>query len=366
MTHKNFLIFFILSIFIFLSCTKDKDEEKEETSLPPSPLTYISGADLSFLPMLESNQTKFYNKAGEEKKVLDLFKERGMNTVRIRLWHQAVSSASSFAEVKAFSEDVRSKGMKVWLTVHYSDTWADPGHQETPSAWSHLPFELLKDSVYRYTKKIMDEINPDIIQIGNEINGGMLWPQGKIMDHKDQFLALLASGAQAVRESNAETKIMIHFAGIDGSEWFYDQVRSIDYDLIGISYYPWWHGKDMNALKTSLSNLKQKYGKGVVIAETSYPFTLGWNDWTNNVVGNDEHLIWPDFPATQQGQRDFLLQLKELIENAHGFGFCLWAPDWVAWDGPESQIGSSWENQALFDFENKETLATEVFQVEKR
>ena len=363
MTLKRLFFLAILSSLLFSCCTK-KDETKTESPDPePIPLTYVSGADLSFLPFLEENATKFYDKDGTEENVLDLFKERGMNIVRLKLWYEPETSAASFSEVKAFSERIKAKGLKVWLTVHYSDTWADPGHQETPETWKNLSFPVLKDSVSEYTKRIVQQLQPDIIQIGNEINGGFLWPSGKISENESQFIELMQAGAQAVRAQSSTTQIMIHFAGHEGSDWFYNKMTSIDYDYIGLSYYPWWHGKDMDVLQNQMSSLKSKYQKEVIIAETSYPFTLGWNDWTNNIVGADEHLILPDFTATKEGQKAFLLKLKEKIKLADAFGFCYWAPDWVAWDGPESQRGSSWENQALFDFENKETEAMEVFSI---
>ncbi len=361
MTFKRLSILVILSTFLFSCCTKEEENETKTPTPEPSPITFVSGADLSFLPFLEENSTKFYNKDGVEQSVLDIFKERGMNTVRLKLWYQPETSAASFDEVKAFSERIKAKGLKVWLTVHYSDTWADPGNQDTPEAWTNLSFSALKDSVGDYTKRIVEQIQPDIIQIGNEINGGFLWPSGRLEDNESQFLALMESGIRAVRDHSSTSQIMIHFAGHEASNWFFNKMTSLDYDFIGLSYYPWWHGKDMDALQSNMSSLKSKYQKEVIIAETSYPFTLGWNDWTNNIVGADEHLILPDFPATQEGQKDFLLELKEKIKLANAFGFCYWAPDWVAWDGPESQRGSSWENQALFDFENKETEATEVF-----
>lgn len=361
MAFKRLFLLLLSAVLFFSCCTKKDDSNNTETPIEPSPLTYVSGADLSFLPFLERNNTKFYNAEGIEKNVVDLFKERGMNVVRLKLWYQPETEAASFAEVKAFSKELKAKGLKVWLTVHYSDTWADPGNQETPEAWENLSYLVLKDSVYQYTQRIIEQIQPDIIQIGNEINGGFLWPNGRLEDNESQFLGLMESGIRAVRDHSSTSQIMIHFAGHEASDWFYNKMTSLDYDFIGLSYYPWWHGKDMDALQSNMSSLKSKYNKEVIIAETSYPFTLGWNDWTNNIVGADEHLILPNFPATQKGQKDFLLELKEKIKQANAFGFCYWAPDWVAWDGTESKIGSSWENQALFDFENKETEATEVF-----
>lgn len=238
--------------------------------------------------------------------------------------------------------------------MHYSDTWADPGNQETPLIWQGISYNAIKDSVSTYTKKIVTEINPDFIQIGNEINSGLLFPYGNINDNENQFIDLLSTGVQSVRDNSDDIKIIIHYAGIDGSNWFYNKINNLDYDIIGLSYYPIWHGGNLSELKATLSNLSQTYNKDILIAETSYPFTLEWNDWTNNVVGLEEHLILPEYPATPQGQKEFIAKIKELIfSTQRGIGFCYWGGELVAFNGQEATDGSAWENQALYDFDNK-------------
>ncbi len=356
------LLFLLSAVLLTFSCC-NKTEEQEPVVEDPieTPLTFVRGADLSFLPFLESRQTKFFDKNGTETALLDLLKARGMNTVRIRIWHNPTTSGSSYAEVKAFSEQVRAKGLKVWLCVHYSDTWADPGNQTIPAAWNGLPFNILKDSVFQYTKKLAINIKPDIIQIGNEINDGFLWPQGRKSSQYNQFKELLNQGILAVREFSSKSKIMIHYAGPASADYFYTSIQGVDYDIIGLSYYPWWHGENTSSIQTNLSALKTKFAKDIVIAETAYPFSLGWNDWTNNILGSDDQLILPDYPATETGQHDFLMKVREMCIQTGGFGYCYWAPDWVAWDGPESQQGSSWENLALFDFNGKELSGTSFF-----
>jgi arabinogalactan endo-1,4-beta-galactosidase len=121
----------------------------------------------------------------------------------------------------------------------------------------------------------------------------------------------------------------------------------------GLSYYPIWHGKDLGTVVSSISNLGKNNGKKVIIAETSYPFTFDWNDMTHNVIGLSEQIL-PQYSATPQGQKNFLLKIKSIMKNdANGLGFCYWGGEWVAYRGPEALDGSSWENQALFDFNNK-------------
>ena len=330
----------------------------------PDPVTkeLVRAVDISFLPKIEAAGTKFYNAAGDEEDALDIFKDNGVNMVRIRLWHTPADDHSSLEEVKEFAARVKAKGLKVWLTVHYSDTWADPGHQVKPAAWNAASFTVLGDSIYKYTKKIMTAIDPDIIQIGNEVNPGFLLPDGATSNIPN-FTALLKKGIQAVRETSADTEIMIHIAGFDISEWFYQQLedQDVDYDMIGLSYYPVFHGKDLNALQLAMNTLGTVHQKKVLIAETSYPFTLDWNDDTNNTVGETGQLV-SGYPATPLGQKNFMLKIRDMVtKSPKGYGFAWWAPEWVAFKGPTSETGSSAENLTLFDFNNKALPALNAF-----
>jgi arabinogalactan endo-1,4-beta-galactosidase len=320
---------------------------------------FLRGIDASFLPEMERLGVILYNQTNVAEDMLTTAKQAGCNVVRIRLWKKPVGEISSLPEVKAFAQKVKAKGLKVWLTVHYSDTWADPAHQIMPSDWATLTLPALKDSVYQYTQHVMQQVKPDIVQVGNEINGGFLFPKGKIEQMED-FRALLASGIKAVRDNNTQTKIMLHFAGLEGSAWFYDQMKPLDYDYIGLSYYPLWHGKDLLSLGQTIQNLQNTYKKEVIVAETSYAFTLDWNDWTNNIIGNQNQLL-DAFPATPTGQKDYLQKIKQLIKENKGKGFCYWGAEWIAYKGSQSTEGSSWENQTLYDFNNKALPIWEAF-----
>lgn len=346
--------YYLVLLFAFLvSCSNDSEEEIVNPPGPENPSAFINGADLSSLPMLDSKNIEFFDENNEKVEMLPYLKSNGLNTVRIRIWNHPEDVHSSFEEVKSFSKKVKSLGLKVWITVHYSDTWADPGHQTPPEKWQNIPYEDLKDSVYNYTGKIINEIDPDIIQIGNEINSGFLFPYGKISDNESQFLELLSEGIKAVKDHSNQTKTMIHFAGLNGADWFFDKVKSLDYDFIGLSYYPTWHGKNLSTLQSTLTSISAKYDKEVVIAETAYPFTLQWNDWTNNIVGLENQLILPEYPATENGQEGFISTVKKIVEETpKGIGLCYWGGELVAFNGPEAKDGSPWENQALFDFEN--------------
>jgi len=242
-------------------------------------------------------------------------------------------------------------GFKIWLTLHYSDTWADPCHQIIPIQWQSADFDALTDSVYDYTQKVVNELKPDYIQIGNEINSGFLHPHGCISQNYLHFIKLLSAGIDAVRANNQQTKIIIHFAGVDGANWFFSKLSNLDFDIIGLSYYPIWHGKSLALLKKEMQDLGETFNKKIIIAETAYPFTLQWNDWTNNVVGLEEHLILPDFPATIDGQQNFVGQIRILCNEVEcAMGFCYWGAELITWKGNPATDASAWENLALFDF----------------
>ena len=133
-----------------------------------------------------------------------------------------------------------------------------------------------------------------------------------------------------------------------------DRISNVDYDIIGLSYYPIWHGKSLIDLKNAMQTLGQTHNKEVVIAETAYPFILSWNDYTNNIVGLDNHLILPDYPASPVGQKAFIKEIKSImVDLSKGIGFCYWGAELIAWKGNQATDASPWENQALFDFQNQ-------------
>src|SRR6218665_1696311 len=290
----------ILIAFSLFSCSSSDDNPTEPPVVTDD---FISGADMSYLPLIESEGTIYkHNNVAED--AITTLKNAGCNAIRIRVWKNPADGHSGLAEVKTFAQRVKAAGLKVWLTVHYSDTWADPGSQTKPVAWQSMNFSTLKTSVTDYTNEIMTEISPDIIQIGNETNHGMLWPEGKLSTNESQYLQLVSAATAAVRAKSSTTKIMLHFAGITGSDWYFNKVAAIDYDYIGLSYYPIHHGKSLVTLQNTMNSLGRLYNKKVLIAETSYPFTFGYNDYTNNVIGLDSQII-PAFPPTNNGQRGF-------------------------------------------------------------
>jgi arabinogalactan endo-1,4-beta-galactosidase len=357
----------LLSLFIVLAiqfaCSSSDSSDAPVVVDPPVVVDdFIRAADISFLPEIESTGTILYNN-GKAEDMLTTLKNAGCNTIRIRLWKNPTSGHSTFTEVKTLAARVKAAGLKVWLTVHYSDTWADPAAQTTPDEWKNLSFTDLKTAVATYTSTIITEINPDIIQIGNEINSGLLWPQGNLINQEAQCIALLSTASATIRSKAPNTKIMIHYAGVNASDtdWFFTKVKSVDYDYIGLSYYPIWHGKDLTVVKTTIDALGSKFSKKVIIAETAYPFTLDYNDWTNNIVGSDNQLV-SGYSATAEGQKSYMLAIKSLLKSSKsGIGFSYWGGEWISFKGNQAKDGSTFENQALYDFSNKSLPVLAVF-----
>ncbi|GEM_PF-86923 len=352
---------------VVAACSSSEAPSPNNPNPTPDPVVpyadFMRAADLSFLPEIEGEGTVFLSNNDTPSDVIVLLRSRGCNAIRVRLWHTPADVHSSLDEVEDLVERIRTAGMKVYISLHYSDTWADPGNQTMPLAWNGLSFTDLKDSVYLYTKKVMTRLQPEYVQIGNEINGGMLWEAGRI-SNLGSFFALVKEGCKAVREIKADAKIMLHFAGTQNADWFFTQAKNqnVDYDLIGLSYYPVWHGTSLDVLKSSINALITVTSKPVVLAEIAYPFTLGWNDNTNNIVGQSDQLV-PGYPATPEGQKDYLLAIKTMLkQNSKGAGFCYWGAEWVAFRGVSATDGSAAENQALFSFNIfKELPATAAF-----
>ncbi len=333
--------------------------------IEPVEISFISGVDISRFPEIAEYDPTFFDAAGETDDFINILKNNGVNTIRLRLWVNPDNEHSGFEEVKTFAQSLKEQGFKIWICPHFSDTWADPGHQKIPTAWENDNFEQLKERVVNHTEKIITEIEPDFIQIGNEINNGFLFPLGNLHTNPSQFIDLLKSSAETVRANSERCKIILHYAGIDYAEDFFSQLNTVDYDIIGLSFYPIWHGKSLSALKQKLNTLSTSFNKEVLIAETAYPFTLGWNDWTNNIVGLQEQLILSDFPATPEGQSAFISNIKSIVsETEQGIGFCYWGAELIAWKGTTSASASPWENQALFDFNNKALPVLREFKVE--
>ncbi|MEI2280222.1 glycosyl hydrolase 53 family protein [Paenibacillus polysaccharolyticus] len=337
---------------------------------------YVRGVDISTLTAIEAKGGKYLDSNGTERDLLDILKDRGVNYVRLRLWNDPQQSGgyNDKADVMQMAVRAKQKGMKVLLDFHYSDDWAHPGQQLVPKAWENLDFEGLKRAVYNYTVEVVEDMKqagamPDMVQIGNEINSGLLNGKNLTVDFA-QNAALLKSGIDAVRAVEAAggnsgdlAKIMIHLAEggkTDSIQWYFGELKKAEpelkYDIIGLSYYPFWHGTFADVQRT-MNEVSAAFGKDVIIAETSYPFTYKNGDKHGNIIGSDQalHVGGATFPATVQGQHDAIAGIMDLIAsvpNNRGAGFFYWEPAWipagVGWIDTE---GDAWENQGMFDYD---------------
>ncbi|MBS0187998.1 MAG: glycosyl hydrolase 53 family protein [Planctomycetes bacterium] len=331
----------------------------------------IRAVDCSFIPQIESlGGTFFVNGAPVDP--IPFFAATGVNAVRLRVWHSPADGFCGTARTLAFAQRVRTAGLKLIIDFHYSDSWADPGQQTKPAAWASLTFPQLTLAVQSYSQSLVQALvvqgtPPDIVQIGNEITSGMLWNEGRISywgDPNWQNLAtLLRAGVNGVRAACPSARIMLHIdRGGDnaGTRAFFDRAvqYNVPFDIVGLSYYPWWHGP-LEALAANLTDTAARYGKPVLIAETAYPWTLGWSDAQPNFVWQNSQLL-SSFPADPSGQRAFLHSLFEIqrhLPEGRGAGVCYWAPEFSAFPG----LQSPWENLALFDFSGERLPAWEAF-----
>jgi arabinogalactan endo-1,4-beta-galactosidase len=342
----------LICIFGWLSCSKKEPQEMPDEQ-------WVSGADMSFLPSMEQKGVAFFDANYRAGDALAILKRAGVNTIRIKVWHSPATDLASWDEVTALAARVHQAGMKVLLCIHYSDTWADPGAQSKPEPWRTLSAELLRDSMIDYTRRLVLAVRPEIVQIGNEINNGMLWPNARYPQQSSYFLDLLSSGAAVVRQVAPECMIMLHYAGFQGLSSFVSATGNIDYDMLGVSYYPFWHGTDLKAAEQLLKEIKDNSQKEVMIVETSYPFTLQWGDNTTNIIGSVDQ-IHPDYPPTPQGQRQFIADFGKMGKRIGLKGICYWGAAWVSVEGTSSADGSTWENQTLFDFSKRLLPAAEA------
>ncbi len=327
---------------------------------------FIIGADISFLQEIE-NHGGVFRENGSAKNLLDILSDHGFNYARLRLWHTPPAGYCGLDSTLVIAARIKAAGLGLLLDLHYSDTWADPGAQSKPHAWEGLAFDSLRDSVYEYTLVVISRLKgrnalPDMVQIGNEITCGMLWDDGRVCGTSDtpeqwaklgDLIAAGIEGVDAALGPGDSTRIMIHIdrgADIGGATWFFDNpaIQGIDFDVIGLSYYPWWHGT-LDEVEATLDSLARRYNRDVIVVETAYPWTLDWYDDTHNVIGLPEQLH-PGYPATVGGQEDFLADLMDIIvttPSCRGRGVFYWAPEYI----PVPGMGSPWENLTLFDFD---------------
>jgi arabinogalactan endo-1,4-beta-galactosidase len=257
---------------------------------------FVKGADIGWLDQMEVTGYKFYDSTGVEKNCLQILKDKGINTVRLRVWvnpsDDKINGHCSKNEVVTMALRAREMGMRVMIDFHYSDSWADPGKQNKPAAWASHSFSQLLTDVYNHTYEVLDTlkksgVTPDWAQIGNEITWGMLWPDGST-DNWPQLAQLLNKGYDATKAVDSSIKVIVHLdKGNDNFRFrtFFDNAtnQGVKYDIIGLSYYPYWLGTDytktITSLGINLTDLASRYGKEVMVVEVGGDYTKVQNTY---------------------------------------------------------------------------------------
>ena len=338
----HFHIVFVTTITYLFSFGIQAQNNCNCGSQPSKPsFVFSKGGDVSWLPQMEATGYSFYDTDGTPKDCLLLLKDRGMNTVRLRVFvnpsNDKVNGHCSPAETVAMAVRAKNMGMRIMIDFHYSDTFADPAHQTKPAAWANHTFEELKNDVYTHTFDVLDAlktagVTPEWVQIGNEIPSGMLWPEGKIVNNQNwnQLAALLNKGYDATKAVNPAIKVIIHKnqAHDNGNlRFFFDNIttNNVKYDVIGMSYYPFWLETDYTAtivsMQLNLNDMVSRYGKEVMIVE----------------VGGDYTLV--------QNTKDMLLAVINAVKavpNNKGLGVIYWEP----------QGANSWSRYRLNAWQN--------------
>lgn len=328
----------------------------------------LRGADLSFTLQVEAAGGRFSDD-GQVAPVEQILASRGANWVRQRVWVDPPAGYSDRESALAMARRTRDAGLHLLLDPHYSDFWADPGKQDTPAAWRGQDLRTLAETVRGYTRDLVAAFAAqgtpvDMIQIGNETTGGMLWPTGQIYtggaERWAEYTTLVKAGIDGAREgapSGREPRIMLHIdRGGANSDciYFFEHVleQGVDFDVIGLSFYPFWHGS-MADLSANLSDLAPRFGKDLVVVETSYPWTLADGDRTGNFVTGTGQL--PDagrYPPAPDGQARYLADLAAILASVpggRGLGFVYWEPEWLPVVGWAPGEGNPNDNLTLFD-----------------
>jgi arabinogalactan endo-1,4-beta-galactosidase len=326
--------------------------------------SFLAGADFSDLAFFESLGVT-YKDGGQVQDGIQILKNHGINCVRLRLFTSTVAQADSdpynyinnTAYTVPLAVRVKNAGLLLLLDFHYSDTWADPGHQTTPAAWANLNFAQLVQQMRAYNSNTIATFAaagamPDYVQVGNEITSGMLWPLGKVSGNGGPSWShlgqLMNAAIQGIRDAAGARipGIIVHIdRGGDwaGTKWFFDNLnaQSVPFDIIGESYYPFFHGSPAS-LSQCLNNAAARYGKPVIVAEDAFPWTNACpSGWLDSLCG---------FPPTVAGQVSFIAALAGIVEgvtNQLGAGFFYWGAEYRAANGVNE---AGYDTSSFFDF----------------
>ncbi len=285
-------ISFFVCFLIFISCAKSEQESNTTNSTDPpvSIAAFAKGADVSWLPQMEATGYVFKDMDGTPKECLQLLKDRGMNAIRLRVFvnpskHKIDGHCDKAATV-SIAKRAKAMGFRIMINFHYSDSWADPSKQVKPAAWNSLSIPQLGDAVYAHTLDVLtalknENVIPEWVQVGNEITPGMLLPEGSTTSGWGNLAIFLNKGYEAVKAVDKSIKVIVHIDQGNNNQrfrWFFDNVknRDVKYDVIGLSYYPFWLNSDYTAsiadLENNLKDMVTRYGKEVMVVEVGGDF----------------------------------------------------------------------------------------------
>ncbi len=340
----------IASFLFFTACSKSATPPPVQTQPDPYKPPVVSasfakGADVSWVTQMESSGYKFFDKNKTQTDLFALLKSIGFNSVRLRAWVNPSDGWCNTADLLAKAIRAKNAGLKILVDFHYSDTWADPGHQSKPVAWASLDFTTLQSTLYTYTEGVMDTlknhgITPDWVQVGNETNDGMLWEDGRASTHMANFAALVKQGYNAVKAVSSTTKVIVHVSnGYDNSlfQYMFDGLKAngAQWDIIGMSLYPStinWQSYDTQCL-ANINNMVSRFGTPCMVVE----------------VGMEE-----DAPATARGFLSDLITKVNSVASGNGLGVFYWEPEAYNWQGYTlgAFTGSGQPSEALEAFGN--------------
>ncbi|MCD8209850.1 MAG: glycosyl hydrolase 53 family protein [Coprobacillus sp.] len=378
------LLLIPVAVLSLSACSGDSGEfHVEKVDRIANNSEFMMGVDLSSIIEVEEAGGVFYDLDGNEKDVFEILSENGINYVRVRLWNNPYDSEGNLfqgggndieTDLKIAKRAVES-GMKVAIDFHYSDFWADPGKQIRPYEWASLSGTTLYETASNWTIDVLERFSDEgcpvsMVQLGNEINNG--WVMGLYPPESYQFLATVS---KAVREFNSDIKITIHLASDQSASklisTYQDMIDAgVDFDIIGLSYYPYWHGS-LSSFKKTLSQIESTFSKDIACMEYSYAFTLDEEGGSSNMsnIFNKSCEKSGKYKASVAGQANAIHDINEAIaELDHGVGTFYWEPAWLplegtSWAGTtstqyqdENNLGTdgletcTWANQALFDY----------------
>ncbi|MDH7460851.1 glycosyl hydrolase 53 family protein [Chitinophagaceae bacterium 26-R-25] len=334
----------LLVLALLISCKKSNGDDGGGNNPPVTTDTLVKGADASWVTEMEASGRKFYNSAGTQMECMALLKSLGMNTIRLRVWVNPTPSWNNAADVVVKAVRAKNLGLRVMIDFHYSDTWADPGKQAKPAAWTSLDFAGLKTALATHTTDVLNQlktagVTPEWVQVGNETNDGMLWPDGKASANMGNFAQLVNAGYDAVKGVFPSAKVIVHISnGYDNSlfRWMFDGLKTngAKYDVIGMSLYPSttnWSTYNTQCL-ANMNDMVSRYGKEVMVVEVGMP--------------------WDSPNECNSFLSDLITKIKS-VPNKKALGILYWEPE----------AYNNWNGYTLGAFDNsgKPTVALNAF-----